>query len=216
LNYPHAASANCDLLDFGRKNKLHPGRSYGGSIARRILTLWGVEDRGTPLRSMIRRDRIGSDFRLPNEEGESLTPGQALLVRMVAAGPAIHVPETLYLRWQREGGLTDGWRRMPVERVIAGWRSDVSRVFSLIDELVSDPVDREVLKFAQTLYVLKNLGHRCRTEGRHPPRADELDAQAPDLTRTPAGIDRFGAEITQWLQQVQSEVAALQAAPERC
>lgn len=210
LSNPEAASANCDLLDFGLHNRLAPGRSYEGSVAKRILTLWGVRERGTPLRSMIRRDRVGSDFRLPIEEKDSLTPGQALLLLMVAAGPAIHVPEVLYLRWRRKGGLVDGWDQMPLEKVIDGWKRDLQEIFSLIDKKVSDPGDREVLKFAQTVFVLGHLGELCRAQCRPIPKAAELhcEAQASDF---PPDVGRFGSEIAQWLERQHADVRRLSA-----
>ncbi len=207
---PEAASANCDLWDFGLENRLSPGRSYEGSIAKRILTLWGVRERGTPLRSMIRRERVGSDFRLPIEEKNSLTPGQSLLLLMVAAGPAIHVPEVLYLRWRREGGLVDRWHKMPVEKIIGGWRRDLQQIFSLIDQKVSDSEDREAVKFAQTVYVLKALAEPCRVQGRSLPNAAELHGEA-QASRLPPAIDRFGPEIAQWLTQQHADVARLRA-----
>jgi glycosyltransferase involved in cell wall biosynthesis len=215
LSNPQAASANCDLLDFGLHGRLAPGRSYEGSVAKRILTLWGVPERGTPLRSMVRRDRVGSDFRLPAEEQDSITPGQTFLLLMVAAGPAIHVPEVLYLRWNRKGGLVDSWSRMPFEKVIDGWRKDLRRVFLMIDQKVSDPEDRKVLKFAQTLYVLRHLAGSCRAHGRPLPKAAELhcDARASDV---PPAVDRFGSEIAQWLQLQHAEVTRLRAELERC
>jgi hypothetical protein len=210
LNNPDAASANCDLLDFGLNNRLSPGRSYEGSMAKRILTLWGVQERGTPLRSMVRRDRVGSDFRLPIEEKDSLTPGQALLLLMVAAGPAVHVPEVLYLRWRRQGGLVDGWDRMPLEKVIEGWKRDLQQIFSMIDQKVSDPEDRDILKFAQTIFVLRHLGERCRVQRRSLPTAEELhcEAQASDF---PPDLGRFGSEIVRWLERQHADVTQLRA-----
>jgi len=215
LANPAAASANCDLLDFGLHNQIKPGRSYEGSVAKRILTLWGVAERGTPLRSMIRRDRIGADFRLPAEQPGTPTPGQALLLQMVAAGPAIHVAEVLYLRWNRKGGLLDSWSQMPVERVIDGWRRDLQQVFLMIDRKVPDPEDRKAVKFAQTLYVLRHLAGPCGAHGRPLPTAAELhrEAQALDL---PPDLDRFGSEIARWIALMHADVARLRAELDRC
>ena len=178
-----------------------------GSVAKRLLTLWGVAERGTPLRSMVRRDKIGPDFRLPQEESDSLTPGQTLLMHMVAAGPAVRVPETLYLRWQREGGLTGGWRKMPYEKAIAGFKADVARVFSLIDELVPDPTDREILKIAQTLHVLHWLSGHCRKRGLRLPLPTEIHPDSPGID-IPEDIDRFGEEIATRLRSVRQEIGA--------
>jgi len=203
-----AASAHCDLFDFGRSSVFRPGRTYEGSVAKRILTLWGVPERGTPLRSMIRADKVGSDFRLPVDEKESVAPGQTLLVRMVAAGPAVRVPETLYLRWQREDGLTGGWRQLPHEQLVDGWKADVAKVFALIDQLVTDSRDRRDLKIAQILHALLKLSKSCRRYGRRLPEPTDIHPDSPAID-IPDDIDRFGSEIAKWMRGMHHKVCGM-------
>jgi glycosyltransferase involved in cell wall biosynthesis len=188
-----AASANCNVLDFGEIDRLHPAYDYEGPVAKRILTLWTIPERGAPLRSMIRRERVGADFRAP-DEADSFIPGQTLLLRIMAAGNAVGVPATLYLRWQRKGGLTAGWQNEPIEAYITAWRRDLARVFALIDEKVGDPEHRTILKFAQTEFVLQNLVRRCQAAKRPLPDPHELHPEACAFG-VPPGIDQFGEEI---------------------
>jgi glycosyltransferase involved in cell wall biosynthesis len=204
-----AASANCDVLDFGEVDRLHRGRDYKGSVAKRILMLWTVPERGAPLRSMMRRDRVGADFRAP-DEADNFIPGQTLLLRMMAAGNAVRVPATLYLRWQRKGGLTGGWRDKPIGTYIASWSRDLARVFALIDDKVAEPQHRAILKFAQTEFVLQSLAKLCQAANRPLPHPYELHPEASAFG-VPAEIDQFGDEIAQAMRKLDANLTAVRA-----
>jgi len=199
---PDAATANCDLVDLGAMEDFKRGRAYEGSVAQRILTLWGLEDRGTPFRAMIRTDRVGPDYRMPPEEENSLAPAQTLQMRMVAAGPSVYVPETLYVRWQRKGGLTGGWAQLPYQRALDGWRADVDRVFRLVDELVPDRTERDIIKFAQTTFVLRALRYFSQRDGIPSPTPAEIHPEAWPHIDFDHVQRRFGAEISEWLKKM--------------
>ncbi len=203
MTRPDAATANCDLLEFGLADALRPGRSYEGSVAKRILTLWGVRERGAPFRWMVRGDKLDENYRFPHEEQDSLTPGQTIHMRMVAAGPSIYVPETLYLRWNRKGGLIDKWGHLTPERAFEGWRDDAARVFALIDELVADPIERDIIKFAQTAFVLGALRRFYQPSALPSPSAIHPDA--PSQVDLNATRDRFGTEIAERLGMLQAD-----------
>lgn len=206
LGRPDAASANCDLMDLGAVEDFKPGRAYEGSTAQRILTLWGVKDRGTPFRAMIRTNRVGPEYRMPLEEQASLAPGQTLQMRMVAAGPSVYVPETLYLRWQRKGGLTDGWGQLSYQRALDGWKADVDRVFKLVDRLVPDRSEREIIKFAQITFVLRALTWFSERDGIPLPTPFEIHPEAPARIDFGEAQMRFGAEISEWLMKMHSDL----------
>ena len=54
---------------------------------------------------------------------------------LVAAGPAMHVAEPLYRRFdQRVGGLTESWKRRPFEHYVEGCRYNAAIARELIDE----------------------------------------------------------------------------------
>lgn len=200
LHYPEAASASCDFLNFGLTDRLAPAHTFDGSAAKRILTLWTTYPRGQFLRSMIRRDRVGPDYRLPPETENGFTSGSVLQTRMIAAGLAVSVPETLYLRWARKGGMTHGWKNLPYESVFLSRRNDLSRLFALVDEQVRETDDRQVIKLAMTIDVYRRLAARCRTDGRAPPHVADLHPEAPELV-LPQDVERFGPEIAQYLRK---------------
>jgi glycosyltransferase involved in cell wall biosynthesis len=207
---PDAASAHCDVGVFGG-DAAKPGRNYDGPIAKRILTLWGVRDRGALLRSLVRTDRVGPDYRLPAGGADGFAPGQLLLMRMVTAGPAVHVPETLYLRWLRPDGLEAGWGRLTVDELLRGWQGDARLVFEYIDRTISDDDDRRVVKFVFGLQVLAHLLPRCPAEGRAPIAWQDVHPAMPD-PELPSGLERFGAEIAEFVRDRHREVVAAGAA----
>jgi hypothetical protein len=152
---------------------------------------------------MVRGDKLDENYRFPHEEQDSLTPGQTIHMRMVAAGPSIYVPETLYLRWNRKGGLIDKWGHLTPERAFEGWRDDAARVFALIDELVADPIERDIIKFAQTAFVLGALRRFYQPSALPSPSAIHPDA--PSQVDLDATRDRFGTEIAQRLGVLQAD-----------
>jgi tetratricopeptide (TPR) repeat protein len=84
-------------------------------------------------------------------------------MKLVAAGPALRVPETLYLRWdKREGGLTDGWLSLGVDEIIDGHRVNAEYALAVIDGMQLLHDERAVLLFA--LFV--NMTDRMRTAER--------------------------------------------------
>jgi glycosyltransferase involved in cell wall biosynthesis len=211
LQMPDAASAHCDMQVFGDRDAFRPGHDYCGPVAKRVLTLWGLPERGAPLRSMVRTSSIGEDYRLPHEEPGGFTPVQTLLIRLMLAGPAVRVPETLYLRWARQGGVTDGWSHLSFDRILRGWQCDVARAFTIIDEKIASPDDRHAIKVALVLSVLLRVSGRCRAENRSLPRPQELHPDAPQLEILP-DFDLFGPEIAHHVRSMHTHVTRLRAA----
>jgi hypothetical protein len=199
LQNAEAASSNCDFLTFGLADRLAPAQTFDGSIAERILTLWTTYPRGQFLRSMVRLDRVGPDYRLPPEDPGGFTSGHVLQTRTIAAGCAIHVPQTLYLRWARKGGMTHGWRSLPYEVVLRSRRADLARLFEIVDEQVSESTDRQVIKLAMTLDAYRRLAARCQVDGRAPPQVADLHPEAPELV-VPDDVERFGPEIARYFR----------------
>ena len=142
-----AASAHGDMGHFGASDHLSSARSYGGGVAARLLTFFLAPERGSPLRSLLRSAAV-ADLRLPEDAPGGLWANEPFLARLIAAGPALAVAETLYLRWQlRPGGLTDGWRSMPPERAFEGCRRNLHTMAALVLERVEPgPLQQALLK----------------------------------------------------------------------
>lgn len=162
---PDAASAHCDVRLFGRGGeRIATGRDYRGPAVLRLLTYLVVPDRGSMLRSMIRMNGAAGGLRV--------TPsGAAHEMAIVAAGPAVRVPEVLYHReHERPGGLGDGARSNPLSEVLEGLRWNVEFAREVIDRVDAHGSERELLEFGLRVFAEMRL------------RGLEQAHQAPGLT----------------------------------
>jgi glycosyltransferase involved in cell wall biosynthesis len=144
-----AASAHCDMGHFGGSNWVNPGRAYEGTAVERLVTFLVAPDRGSLLRSVFRRTVLDDGLRMPTGSNAGVWANEAFLMKLVAAGPALRVSETLYRRWdQREGGLTDSWLSLGVDEIIDGHRVNAEYALAVIDGMGPLPEERAVLLFA--------------------------------------------------------------------
>jgi glycosyltransferase involved in cell wall biosynthesis len=56
---PQAASVHCDMSHFGGSDWYSTGRAYLGPAVERVLTFLLAPSRGSPLRSVMRKDAVG-------------------------------------------------------------------------------------------------------------------------------------------------------------
>ena len=160
---PDAASAHCDMGHFGGSDWVNPARQYEGTAVERVVTFLVAPDRGSLLRSMLRRTLLDDGLRMPTGSHAGVWANEPFLIKLVAAGPAFPVPETLYRRWdKRDGGLTDGWLSLGVDEIIDGHRVNAEYALAVIDGMRLAPEERAVLLFA--LFV--NMTDRMRTAER--------------------------------------------------
>lgn len=166
---PDAASANCNVQCFGGSERTLSCRGYEGSAAERLLTYLVPKERDPLDRSMIRTARAGH-LRLISESTHGFEANHPYLMGVVAAGPAVHVDETLYRRWHtRHGGLTRAWHSFPLEEVIRGHRLNARAAVEVIDDLDPGPAERACLLFGLFLF----MSHRL-------PRTETWNAAASD------------------------------------
>jgi hypothetical protein len=192
---PDAASAHCDMGHFGGSDRVMPGRTYDGPAARRLLEFLISLRRPSLLRSMLRTEKAGN-LRLPADAG-GVWANQPFLAKLLVAGPCLHVPEILYRRWeQREGGLTEGWRRLPFDRILDGYRLNAEETMRTIESLEPGAEERELLQFGLFVHMTARLR---RAESRygvsvvHPP--ESLLPQFAGMAIPPA-VDRLPAELS--------------------
>ena len=129
---PGAASANCTVQTFGRSDHVEPAHAFRGSMPERLIQLWLPDFYGMPLRSMIRRDRLASDCRLPEGVG-GMKRETTFLAQLIAAGPTAAVQAPLYMRWSRDEGVLGSWRALPFGQYFADWQAAVADVFAFLD-----------------------------------------------------------------------------------
>ncbi len=120
---PDALSAHCDLVEFGLVNDVKPAHEYTGPAFRRLIDFM-MTQRGTTLRSMIRRNAASHTIRFPKIYGDSHWAAYIFHMRLLAGGHALAVHEPLYRRWQRKESMTrsKGWQADDLESVLQAVR----------------------------------------------------------------------------------------------
>lgn len=204
---PELASTHCDVELFGDLEAHKPGADYEGPLAQRLISLWATPRRGSPLRSMVRSERVGADYRLSERAVGSFLPGLTLLMRMMAAGPAARCPQTLYRRWQRKGGLTDGWNRLPLGQLVEGWAAEIADAAGFFEHLPIQAADRSALKSSLVLYAMSQMARRRLEEGLALPAPEALH---PEVSAAAFEQDftRFGPVVEGQIQAYRRKVAA--------
>lgn len=210
---PDAISAHCDMGHFGGSEHVSQGVDYPDTVARRLGWFLLAPNRGSPLRSLTRSAALGRGLRLPTTAVDGLWANEPYLMQLLAAGPALRVPETLYFRWdKRAAGLTDGWRALSLEQVYSGYRANVSSFLSILDTAAVSADEREALRFCLHVHIM----HRIRAiEAEH---AKAVALPAGDLhpafaaIRVPDALASLGADIETWAMQRHENLVRREAA----
>ncbi|MGB5134025.1 MAG: glycosyltransferase family 2 protein [Prochlorococcaceae cyanobacterium] len=154
---PHAASAHCDMAHFGGSDHTSAARAYAGPTASRLACFLLAPQRGSPLRSLVRTSKAG-DLRLPTDAQGGFWANEPFLLKLMAAGAALALPNSLYLRWQlRPGGLTDGWRGMDPQQGFECLRRNIATEIRTIRAALQTRPERQTAIAALYLFHLPRL-----------------------------------------------------------
>jgi glycosyltransferase involved in cell wall biosynthesis len=198
---PHAVSVHCDMGHFGGSDYISLGRTYDGDAARRLMIFMLAPYRGSPLRSLMRAESV-PHVRLREGATGGVWANEPFLMEMIAAGPALHVAETLYLRWDtRKRGLTDGWLDLEPEAILAGHKANLLRAGEIIASVARDDSQRQALLFALYLYIFPIVVSLERSAGRRLFVAPRQLHPAFENLAPPSSLALFGPEIVGWARQ---------------
>ena len=198
---PDAMSAHCDMGHFGASNHVSIGCTYAGSAARRLATFLVAPERGSPLRSLTRGKILCEKLRMPTTAVGGFWANEPYLMRLLAAGPALHVPKVLYLRWdQRKNGLTEGWKGLSHAQVVSGFRTNIASALAIIAEATS-PAERDVLVFCLYVHMMLRVRDFEHKAGISPiGSAEELHPAFANQS-LPATLAELGPDIKSWTLQ---------------
>jgi glycosyltransferase involved in cell wall biosynthesis len=154
LDHPDAQSAHCDIERFGNQQGLHPGVDVEGTTIERLIKLLVGPVAGAPLRSMFRSELIAKGLRFPLIGGDSFWRCQPFLMKLIVAGPTRRVPEILYRRWIRDGGITRTWNPTEQDALAEGQHESARLCLDLIRSLHLPRAVEEVVKFCQYVSVM--------------------------------------------------------------
>jgi glycosyl transferase family 2 len=204
--HPEALSAHCDMGHFGGSEIISKGRNYLGSGAQRLAALLVAPGRGSPLRGLTRDNAIAGGLRMPTAEA-GFWANEPYLLRLLALGSVIRVPQVLYFRWdQRSQGLTDGWKNLSPEHALAGFRANFAAALTVIDEVATNTEEREALIFCLCLQMSLRMQ---KSEPKSGPRLDGENLHpAFFVDPIPQGLSLLGPEITGWAMQRHRQLAA--------
>lgn len=197
---PDAASVHCDMGHFGATDHVSVGLAYEGAAVQRLGAFLVAPERGSPLRSLTRTTVLARGARMPEDACAGLWANEPYLMRLLAAGPALHLPETLYYRWdQRSGGLTDGWKRLAPGQLQQGFAANIRTALGIIASVATGDGERRALNYCLQVHMRPRLHALAREHGAA--ATIDLGAIAPELTVAPAPgeLDCLGGEIREWL-----------------
>ena len=197
-----AASVHCDMGHFGGNERVLHGGDYPATAAGRLGWYLVAPNRGAPLRSLTRTSALRAGLRMPVDTVDGMWANEPYLMRLLAIGPALRVPETLYFRWDRRaGGLTEGWRSLPLEQQVAGYLSNVSVLQAIIDAAGVSAAERQALRFCLQVHVLGHIRILERQQGATCSR--HAWENHPLLTglRIPDALPVLGEQIGTWALQ---------------
>jgi hypothetical protein len=150
---PDAASAHCDVVldDRSGDEKIRRSVDYDGTGTERLLRFLLGRERGSLLRSMVRRTTPAGRLRM--------SPAAVVYeMALVATGPAVGVQDPMYRRWtKRAGGMTVGMHRRPLTDALQGLRFNAAAAIAVIDGMRPSPAERELLEFGLGLYLTDHL-----------------------------------------------------------
>lgn len=196
---PDVLSAHCDMGHFGASQLVSRGFDYLGSIADRLGFFLVAPDRGSPLRSLTRSSALDAGLRLPTDAVEGLWANEPYLMQLFALGPALRVPETLYLRWdKRAGGLTDGWRSLTLEQQYSGYRANAAAFMAIIAAADVGEAEREALRFCVCVHLLPRVRAIEKQYGNAKPKPAAEVHPAFAYDAVPAELSQLGPRIEAW------------------
>jgi hypothetical protein len=207
---PDATSAHCDLKEFGKQQTIRPGYAYEGSDTQRLLNFLVGPIKGTTLRSLTRSDVLNRGLRFPNIAENGFWRCHPFHMHLLAAGPALHVPQVLYRRWQRDGSMTRTWGVKSVEALIDGQRESGRICLDIIEDAHASPVEKEILRFS--LYIMMMTWTRRSEIGLDTPELVEPSAVSPAFAdiRLPETLSTLNLESRDWVFQAYGELLFLE------
>jgi hypothetical protein len=144
---PGAMSAHCDLVKFGNQNLIETGAACDGPADRRLITYLVQETKGPLLRGLTRRAVIDAGLCFPEIAGDGNWRVPPFVMRLLAAGPSLYVPRTLYRRWMRDGSLTRTWAPASAQALVEGQRHCAEMCLGIIDGIDASEEAKAAVRF---------------------------------------------------------------------
>lgn len=206
INNSQAASAHCDLVEFGLINTIKPAYTYDGEAINRLIQFL-THQKGTTLRSLIRRTDTFKNFRFPKIPGDGSWVAYIFHLKLLALGPAIGLHNSLYYRWQRENSLTrsKGWLPSNLDDLLEGSLVAFRIGQDIIDESATSTSEQIVGHYCLQLFLEKYLkNHQLRLKNN--PLID-LANKIPTVDKRllSQSLTQVDNEITAYVTQIEAQ-----------
>ena len=164
---PDAASAHGDVQHFGATSQLARSAPYEGSTLERVFQFVAAQEKSPLLRSMTHTGMMRSaGVRFEASRGNALGAHFSYVWQFLSIGPALHIPAPLYHRWnQREGGLTERWRKSDFADKLAALRDNANQLLRIVETSNLTTTEASLARFAASLFVLTRLRVAERDHG---------------------------------------------------
>lgn len=205
-----AASAHCDLVEFGLAEGIKPAHAYEGPPPRRLIEF--MLTRGGPtLRSLTRTAMFAAPLRFPRLDGDGHWTAYVFHLRLLAGGPALAVHESLYRRWQRDGSLTrsPGWQPEELGRMLRGQSQAAQLCLGILDGVSATPDEHRTARYClQLLQLLFTRRQQLRMRSFEAIGPKDLAGRlgAEEACIVPGVLDQ---EAQEWLRHAESQLATL-------
>jgi hypothetical protein len=207
---PGAVCAYCDVGQLGDDSRIVGGRNFTGPAAKRLAAYLVAPSRGMPVRGLTKTSAAGH-VRLPTGAAQGLWANEVYMLQLLACGAAIHVPETLYFHGnRRKGGLTDGWKSLPIEMLYAGRSYNLQASLQLFEDTAMSPQEREVLRYCLYVSAMTQVRSSEKQRGvRRPVLPETLHPAFADL-RMPERSGVLDRELYEWIVQKRERLQQLE------
>ena len=140
---PDAASAHGDVQHFGATFQLARSAPYEGSTLERMFQFVAAQEKSPLLRSVTRTGMMRSaGVRFEASLSNALGAHFSYVWQFLSLGPALHIPAALYHRWnQREGGLTERWRKSAFADTRAALQDNASKLLRIVETSDLSPTE---------------------------------------------------------------------------
>ena len=212
IERPDAATAHCDLVEFGLFDQLNLAHTYDGPPSHRLIEFLVSPIKGTTLRSLTRTSVVSNDLRFPIIPGDNHWSAYPFHLKQLAAGPAIGVHEPLYRRWQREGSLTKVWQAKDIALVVASQRKSACVCLDIIDRASTTEAEREAGRYCLHIFMLLfTRSEEIRLENDRLVNSQEISELFTSERRRPIGIETLTCDQQEWLRLLEGELYFLEA-----
>ncbi|MGR9073748.1 MAG: glycosyltransferase family 2 protein [Gammaproteobacteria bacterium] len=207
-----AASAHCDLIEFGLLDEIKPANSYEGPAIRRLIEFL-MTRKGTALRSLMRTDAVIKSLRFPEILGDNQWAVYPFHLELLAAGPALGLSAPLYKRWNRNGSLTrsKNWLHDDMDSFLNSQRESAKICLDIVERAAQTPGQRKIGCYCLALFFLRfTREQELRMNDLKLRNSAVISEKFSDFS-LPYASDELEADVLRWVRAAEADLLFFEA-----